>query len=811
MNQVQDTMSSLLSTLELAEQQETNTIAHLLTSLVNIVAKAEESTQDQVSLLSQLGALIGHSGSSECPTNAITINHTTKPDQDLDEQNGPLASFSSLLSVPSFPPAPERWQEIVRDIYKRACIVHCPRKPSIRLQWAAFEEELGNQQESRLLIQHVLHWFPDHLEAKLALLELERRAGSKHLTALYDQYIQDSVRLKKREELSILSLKYARHLHKERGQSDRALSILRQALKKDRGNPQLYSLVFSICYERVPLDRKGASAALELALASKDLNDEQKLVFLKKKVLFLQEHGDVSRYRDSIEELNRIQRKVEVETTRKQKEEEKARLEVLRAAELYQQSQLKPYAVPQTTAALGEAPAAAQQPTDQQVVPIKFIEDASPCASSNPEPADTSLAQVTYKKVPPTPELVMDTSNYGYGSKHPDYKLAENLAHREYEKLESQGYEDRKDTDEDKEALRRSKKRRYEEPVYIVAPKNVYMMNHTNSNGAANPPVPGAQNIKILDLESPTPVTMLAIPSTVPSVNVPEAFVEQGGELCISETFRGFSILRFWPNFTLGVEENDHLFRVIRRCIKWHQKQAVLGRRWRYLPRLISWLGPCDYSHNGMTLKKHEDWPPEILDLLHRINQLTGHEFNSCSLNLYRSGHDSNGWHSDTHCALGSNPPVASLSLGALRLFEMRRRGAGQQNYLRLPLYSGSLLVMEGATQDDWVHQVPKDPSVKAERINLTFRIMHAIDVTEGGEQDPFSSNPNFTTLGTRRAPLNNNDPIMQNGSMDKGPVDEPARELEPPTPLHEQTKIIFHEKPRAKIKCIESNPLSKP
>lgn len=43
---------------------------------------------------------------------------------------------------------------------------------------------------------------------------------------------------------------------------------------------------------------------------------------------------------------------------------------------------------------------------------------------------------------------------------------------------------------------------------------------------------------------------------------------------------------------------------------------------------------------------------------------MTHYEFNSCSLNLYRSGHDSNAWHSDLHKALGSNPPVASVSLG---------------------------------------------------------------------------------------------------------------------------------------------------
>jgi hypothetical protein len=129
-----------------------------------------------------------------------------------------------------------------------------------------------------------------------------------------------------------------------------------------------------------------------------------------------------------------------------------------------------------------------------------------------------------------------------------------------------------------------------------------------------------------------------------------------------------------------------------------------------------------------MVMKKCEDWTPEILDLLHRLVQLVQYEFNSCSLNLYRTGHDSNAWHADIHPALGSNPPIASVSLGAMRTFEMKRKGINSTNFIRFPLFPGSLLIMEGATQTDWLHQVPKEPNTKAERLNLTFRIMHALE-----------------------------------------------------------------------------------
>ena len=85
------------------------------------------------------------------------------------------------------------------------------------------------------------------------------------------------------------------------------------------------------------------------------------------------------------------------------------------------------------------------------------------------------------------------------------------------------------------------------------------------------------------------------------------------------------------------------------------------------------------------------------------------------------------GWHSDSHPQLGRNPPVASVSLGAVRVFEMRKK-VGAPNFIRFPLFPGSLLLMEGAVQEDWLPSLPKDPACKEERVNLTFRTMYSVD-----------------------------------------------------------------------------------
>jgi alkylated DNA repair dioxygenase AlkB len=90
-------------------------------------------------------------------------------------------------------------------------------------------------------------------------------------------------------------------------------------------------------------------------------------------------------------------------------------------------------------------------------------------------------------------------------------------------------------------------------------------------------------------------------------------------------------------------------------------------------------------------------------------------------LNLYRDGQDSNGWHADNEKELGVNPVIASVSLGASRYFHLKHNSDKSQR-LKLELTHGSLLLMEGATQHFWKHQIAKTAKKVGPRINLTFR-----------------------------------------------------------------------------------------
>lgn len=93
-------------------------------------------------------------------------------------------------------------------------------------------------------------------------------------------------------------------------------------------------------------------------------------------------------------------------------------------------------------------------------------------------------------------------------------------------------------------------------------------------------------------------------------------------------------------------------------------------------------------------------------------------------LNYYRDGQDSMGWHSDDEPELRRDPLVASLSLGGSRRFDLRRKGQTRIAH-SLELTHGSLLVMRGATQHHWQHQVAKTRRSCMPRLNLTFRLVY--------------------------------------------------------------------------------------
>jgi alkylated DNA repair dioxygenase AlkB len=125
------------------------------------------------------------------------------------------------------------------------------------------------------------------------------------------------------------------------------------------------------------------------------------------------------------------------------------------------------------------------------------------------------------------------------------------------------------------------------------------------------------------------------------------------------------------------------------------------------------------YTYSGVP-RDPVPWTPLLADLRERCGRTAGVSFNGMLANLYRDGADSMGWHSDDEPALGPEPVIASVSLGAERRFDFRHRSSGERVSVLLP--HGSLLVMSGASQSRWMHRIARSVRVPSARINLTFR-----------------------------------------------------------------------------------------
>lgn len=166
----------------------------------------------------------------------------------------------------------------------------------------------------------------------------------------------------------------------------------------------------------------------------------------------------------------------------------------------------------------------------------------------------------------------------------------------------------------------------------------------------------------------------------------------------------------------------DRYFIELRETVSWMQQAITIFGKPQAMPRLTAWHGDPDavYTYSGLR-NVPVPWNVPLTDLRKRVEQAAGVRFNSVLLNRYRSGADGMGWHADDEPELGAEPVIASLSLGAPRLFVMRTK-VEKKRSLELRLGHGSLLIMRGASQQNFQHAVPKEKRLHGERINLTFR-----------------------------------------------------------------------------------------
>ncbi len=168
-------------------------------------------------------------------------------------------------------------------------------------------------------------------------------------------------------------------------------------------------------------------------------------------------------------------------------------------------------------------------------------------------------------------------------------------------------------------------------------------------------------------------------------------------------------------------EECENYYQYLLNQIPWENDEAVIFGKLIYTKRKVAWFGEKEFEYTySKRTKSAKSWTPELLELKQKCEEISGETYNSCLLNLYHDGSEGMAYHSDAEKDLKKNGAIASLTFGAERKFSFKHKQT--QERIDISLENGSLLVMKGKTQENWLHRLPPTTKVKTPRINLTFR-----------------------------------------------------------------------------------------
>lgn len=183
------------------------------------------------------------------------------------------------------------------------------------------------------------------------------------------------------------------------------------------------------------------------------------------------------------------------------------------------------------------------------------------------------------------------------------------------------------------------------------------------------------------------------------------------------------SDITYYPSF-IDIPKANVYFNHFRSTIPWQQDDIKVFGKVYPQPRLTAMYGTVNktYSYSNIVMRPRP-FTLELMEIKKKLGEVIAVDFNTCLLNRYRDGKDSNGWHADDEKELGQNPIIASISLGHERPFNLRHKKDKALRH-KIVLEHGSLLLMKEETQHFWHHQVPKTSKTIGERINLTFRIL---------------------------------------------------------------------------------------
>ncbi|MEM7109380.1 MAG: alpha-ketoglutarate-dependent dioxygenase AlkB [Bacteroidota bacterium] len=158
--------------------------------------------------------------------------------------------------------------------------------------------------------------------------------------------------------------------------------------------------------------------------------------------------------------------------------------------------------------------------------------------------------------------------------------------------------------------------------------------------------------------------------------------------------------------------------------IAWKNDEAYIFGKHIITKRKVAWYADKAFSYTySKATKTALAWTDELKKLKSKVEEAAATTYNSCLLNLYHTGDEGMSWHSDDEKELVRHGSIASVSFGAERKFSFKHKRTKET--VSLLLEPGSLLIMQGTTQDHWLHRLPPTKKVHTPRMNLTFRQMN--------------------------------------------------------------------------------------
>ena len=170
-----------------------------------------------------------------------------------------------------------------------------------------------------------------------------------------------------------------------------------------------------------------------------------------------------------------------------------------------------------------------------------------------------------------------------------------------------------------------------------------------------------------------------------------------------------------------SIQEADKYFEKLLATIEWKNDQAFIYGKHIITKRKVAWYGDTDFEYTySKATKRALPWTKELIELKSIIEEKIAEKFNSCLLNLYHTGEEGMAWHSDAEKELKKDGAIGSMSFGAERKFVFKHKET--KEVIPVLLEHGSLLIMKGTTQTNWLHRLPPTKLITKPRINLTFR-----------------------------------------------------------------------------------------